>query len=417
MPDQVPTEGLLRELADVLAAPLGAILPGLSRLLAPIVPHSGMVMLTADVSGGRLQGCGDPTFVSGVRGLDLERLRRGTSEVETVRRTHIDTGDRRRPALQVVARNGALLVLADPSPLENTGLVLDVWNIVSLHVQERADEARPDYLQHARSTSGARLKALAELADEYATTLEALLTALRSRKLSDSEARAAGIARAADGLVRLRAVTDEVRTLTEEPVGVAFDRLKQDLLSAVRLRDLELQFGDPPSDGRPLPDEVARGARAVARRVVLSRIDIPEVTRIRVQWNCDGVHLLMSVRDDGPGDPADAEMLRRATRRRIDSLNGRLSVDATPGWGTELSAVLPLDPPRAHLSSSAISRLRPREVQVAELLVAGSGNRAIGDRLGVSENTVKFHVSRILRALGVASRSQAIAALLAEQRS
>ena len=41
-------------------------------------------------------------------------------------------------------------------------------------------------------------------------------------------------------------------------------------------------------------------------------------------------------------------------------------------------------------------------------MAAGLSNRQIADVLGISEHTVKFHVSAILGKLGVSSRSAAI---------
>lgn len=47
--------------------------------------------------------------------------------------------------------------------------------------------------------------------------------------------------------------------------------------------------------------------------------------------------------------------------------------------------------------------------RVAELLREGKSNREIGDLLGLTEGTVKVHVSKIFRKLGVVSRAEAIA--------
>jgi len=53
--------------------------------------------------------------------------------------------------------------------------------------------------------------------------------------------------------------------------------------------------------------------------------------------------------------------------------------------------------------------LTPREIEVLRLVTAGSSNRAIADQLVISQNTVKSHVSHILRKLDVSSRTQAAA--------
>lgn len=49
------------------------------------------------------------------------------------------------------------------------------------------------------------------------------------------------------------------------------------------------------------------------------------------------------------------------------------------------------------------------QMRVVEMLREGKANREIADLLGLTEGTVKVHVSRILRKLGVASRAEAIA--------
>jgi len=59
-------------------------------------------------------------------------------------------------------------------------------------------------------------------------------------------------------------------------------------------------------------------------------------------------------------------------------------------------------------------RLTPREIEVLQAVSAGLTNKAIALRLGVSEHTVKFHLSAAMSKLGAASRAEAVA--LAIQR-
>src|SRR5688572_24985435 len=51
--------------------------------------------------------------------------------------------------------------------------------------------------------------------------------------------------------------------------------------------------------------------------------------------------------------------------------------------------------------------LTPREWEVLALLREGLGNPEIAERLGVSRDAVKYHVSEILSKLGVTSREEA----------
>ena len=52
--------------------------------------------------------------------------------------------------------------------------------------------------------------------------------------------------------------------------------------------------------------------------------------------------------------------------------------------------------------------LTAREVQVIELLAEGLPNKAIAVRLGISDQTVKFHLASISGKLGAANRTDAV---------
>jgi two-component system NarL family response regulator len=53
-----------------------------------------------------------------------------------------------------------------------------------------------------------------------------------------------------------------------------------------------------------------------------------------------------------------------------------------------------------------------RELEVLQLIAKGLSNREIGEALGITEATVKWHVNMILSRLGVADRTEAIVAAL-----
>jgi DNA-binding NarL/FixJ family response regulator len=65
---------------------------------------------------------------------------------------------------------------------------------------------------------------------------------------------------------------------------------------------------------------------------------------------------------------------------------------------------------RSEPASAGAGRLTRRELQVLELLAEGLGNKIIAGRIGISERTVKFHVTRIFDKLGVGSRTEAVTA-------
>ncbi len=70
-----------------------------------------------------------------------------------------------------------------------------------------------------------------------------------------------------------------------------------------------------------------------------------------------------------------------------------------------------------HLDSSSSSpaarissHLTGRETEVLRMIAEGLANKEIAWRLGISEHTVKFHVSALLGKLGAGSRAEAIGA-------
>lgn len=68
-------------------------------------------------------------------------------------------------------------------------------------------------------------------------------------------------------------------------------------------------------------------------------------------------------------------------------------------------------PPATDVPASEKFRLTAAQARVLELLAGGKTNREIAELLGLSEGTVKVHMSAIFRALGVSSRAQALVAI------
>jgi DNA-binding NarL/FixJ family response regulator len=81
--------------------------------------------------------------------------------------------------------------------------------------------------------------------------------------------------------------------------------------------------------------------------------------------------------------------------------------------GIEADAMLtPLSPaaraPRSAPRETIEEPLTARELQVLALLAEGLPNKAIASRLGISDQTVKFHVAAIIGKLGAANRTEAV---------
>ncbi len=67
--------------------------------------------------------------------------------------------------------------------------------------------------------------------------------------------------------------------------------------------------------------------------------------------------------------------------------------------------------------NGAHRELSERQVEILELVAEGLSNAEIAKRLFLAENTVKWHMAKILRTLGVANRAQATATHLSGQRT
>jgi DNA-binding NarL/FixJ family response regulator len=63
--------------------------------------------------------------------------------------------------------------------------------------------------------------------------------------------------------------------------------------------------------------------------------------------------------------------------------------------------------PVAEVRSVESLGLSPRQLEVLQLIARGMPNKIICSELGLAERTVKAHVTEVLRALGVSSRTQA----------
>jgi DNA-binding CsgD family transcriptional regulator len=64
-----------------------------------------------------------------------------------------------------------------------------------------------------------------------------------------------------------------------------------------------------------------------------------------------------------------------------------------------------------------LTGLSLREQQITNLTCNGLSNKAIADRLGLSEGTVKIHLHHIYRKLGVGSRHELVALAVRGERS
>ncbi|SDP84213.1 regulatory protein, luxR family [Arthrobacter sp. ok909] len=406
---------LLQSVAVLADAPLAQIAERLRDATLPYMGSSALVIFTEDCTGRPQKKAGDEEIISRASITELDALRAALTD-ETPWFGVAELAGRTRPVLALKhASSNALLVLTDPAPADpghdaGLDLVTYLWRLTALRIREKVADAPPAYLLESRAASAERLRVTAELTDLHSTTLETLLAALRSSSLDDAAARTTVTDLAAKALIGLRTHSDRTTDLVKEPVAKAFERLREDLRPLTRYSGIEIEFIEPPLNGRALPGEVAHAARAIVRGLVLAMTEQPDVSRVRTQWDCDGENLLINVRDDGRGAlKADAPSIARLDRR-VQALTGTLRIDVMPGWGADVFVTLPLDLPTARPAGDVAGwDLAARELEVLQHLVAGHRNRAIASTLGISENTVKFHVRNLFRKLDVGSRTEAIA--------
>ena len=106
------------------------------------------------------------------------------------------------------------------------------------------------------------------------------------------------------------------------------------------------------------------------------------------------------------GTPGDRERLKSRTAPGVLDVVGEFpTIGAARSSGLVADAILIAASPA---DRALAEPLTPREIEVLELLVEGLSNKTIAARLGISDQTVKFHVAAICGKLGAANRTDAV---------
>jgi len=95
---------------------------------------------------------------------------------------------------------------------------------------------------------------------------------------------------------------------------------------------------------------------------------------------------------------SNAELLGTALRSVLDG----------DRWVPEAADAAPRVGPDEHEVAARVRELTPQQFRVLQMLGSGMLNKQIGYELGVSEATIKAHMSAILRKLGASNRTQAV---------
>ena len=128
--------------------------------------------------------------------------------------------------------------------------------------------------------------------------------------------------------------------------------------------------------------------------------DVPVVALIdepSADWTAKA--LRSGVRAVLPRDSDEKELLSAIQAAQ----NGFVLMDAAVGKALALRV-----PAATARGEESMDDLTPREIEVLRLLAEGFSNHELASRLGVSDHTVKFHISSILDKLGASTRTEAV---------
>ena len=166
-------------------------------------------------------------------------------------------------------------------------------------------------------------------------------------------------------------------------------------------------------------EEGIRLCQELQPQVVLMDLVMPEmdgVTAIKTIHQAQPDIKIIALSSFSEDKLVRSALLAGATSYLLKNVSAERLADAIRATHTGLptlspevkSVLLELEPPGSP-SSPVLEPLKPRELEVLVCLAAGLTNAEIALRLGISQYTIKGHVSNILGKLGVNSRTEAVA--------
>jgi DNA-binding NarL/FixJ family response regulator len=189
-----------------------------------------------------------------------------------------------------------------------------------------------------------------------------------------------------DGFAALLATQDDIDVVGTASQGEEAVRVCGEQHPDVVLMDVRM----PVMDGIAATRQLAAGE---ARVIILTTFDLDDYVYDALTAGASGFLL----------KDAGAERLFDAVRV-VAAGEALLAPTVTRRLISEFARLRPRPAP------AALRELTPRETDVLRLVAEGLSNREIADRLVVSDETVKTHVSRILTKLALRDRTQAVVA-------
>jgi DNA-binding CsgD family transcriptional regulator len=110
------------------------------------------------------------------------------------------------------------------------------------------------------------------------------------------------------------------------------------------------------------------------------------------------------------GSPQRRRELRERIEHAVPDVVGEFSsLSEARDAGIDADAFLLTVAPVQNLDDeTAVESLTPREIEVLELVAEGLSNKVVATRLGISDQTVKFHLTSISGKLGAINRTDAV---------
>ena len=186
------------------------------------------------------------------------------------------------------------------------------------------------------------------------------------------------------GLEAIVRGNSSLRLVGSSPTLVGLASRIQEMQAAVVIADL------------PEPDSQFIATAAMLEQAgtgVVALIDSPDA-----KWTARA--LRSGVRAILPRDSAESEI-----QAAVSAVEGGL-VLLDPAVTRDLASQARVTNPE--MAPEILEELTSREAEVLKLMAEGFGNKEIGSRLGITDHTVKFHISSILAKLGASSRTEAV---------